>query len=217
MAEKNMAFNKALAEAKKQGYAEADSSEDIAGIDSANKLAILARLAFKAGVSLKDIYIEGIEDIDIQDIEYAREMGYCLKLLAVAKEDRDKLELRVHPTLVPEKHLLSSVGGAYNACYVNGDAVGEMMFYGLGAGALPAASAVLSDVIEAARSLLLPENKVVKEYVNKISIKPMKDLYAKYYVRFTTVDRPGVLSKISSILASNSFGSKSHSYYNDYS
>jgi homoserine dehydrogenase len=203
MTEENVEFSDALREAQKLGYAEADPTLDIEGIDSAHKLAILAFLSYGIPISYSDVYVEGISDISTQDISFASELGYKIKLLAIAKESDNEIELRVHPTMIPKDYLISKVEGPFNAIYVEGDATGSTLYYGRGAGALPTGSAVVSDIINIARDIrknavgrvLLP-HKNTKE----IRIKKVDDIVSMYYFRFSALDKPGVLSKISGIL-----------------
>ncbi|MFC1645778.1 homoserine dehydrogenase [Candidatus Omnitrophota bacterium] len=199
MAEQECSFFEALSEAKKRGFAERNPSLDIKGFDSAHKLAILAFLAFGKHVPQKDIFVKGIEDISPLDIKYAKELGLVIKLLAIAKKVNGKvLEVRVHPTLISKKHPLASVNGVFNAVYVIGDLVGDLMFSGRGAGQLPATSAIISDLVDLSRQKKaagLLEKGLVKK------VKRMDNIRSKYYIRFMVTDRPGVLSKISGVLA----------------
>lgn len=203
-------FKDVLKEAQKKGFAEANPSFDIDGIDSAHKLAILTSIAFDTTVKLEDIYTEGIGRITRKDISDAREeFGYIIKLLAIAKfAEGNELEVRVHPALIHENHLLSSVRNEYNGIYITGDAVGSVMFYGLGAGQLPTASAVISDIIFIARnisegvagkvpSIYYTQNKHQKK------IRSILETSFRYYLRFIILDRPGVLSTIAGILGKN--------------
>ena len=206
MAEEGRSFEEALALAQEKGYAEKDPSLDIDGIDSSHKLSILALLGFGVDIKPKNIYTEGISDIESIDIKFCMEHGYAIKLLAVAKRTGDSLELRVHPTLIPKAHQLANVNGVYNAIFVKGDLVGEELFYGQGAGALPTSSAVVSDIIEIAKNASVcpcPTSRrsgagSFKKDVERI--KPMDEVKTRYYVRFSTIDKPGVLAKISGIL-----------------
>lgn len=200
MTEENSTFKAALAQAKAKGYAEKDPSFDIDGVDSAHKLAILTLLGFGRSVGLEDIFTEGISRISLNDIKYAEEMGYIVKLLAIAKGVKDKLELRVHPTLLPKGHLLSSVGGIFNAIYIRGDMIGEALYYGQGAGQLPAASAVVSDIVDLALKAK-DDCAASLVYPGRIkAIRKMEEIKTRYYIRLMVIDRPGVLSKISGIL-----------------
>ncbi len=200
-------FGKALAEAQALGLAESDPSMDVGGHDAAHKLAILASLGFGGKVRLSDVYTEGITGVRPEDIRYAREFGYRVKLLAIAKESGGELETRVHPTLIPEDHLLASVSGAFNACYVRGDAVGETMFYGQGAGMLPTGSAVAADVMDLVRKMRDGAVSPPPGWMGpgrKLKLRPMSMVECPYYFRFTVIDRPGVLASISSILGRHS-------------
>jgi homoserine dehydrogenase len=200
-----------LAEAQKIGLAEADPSFDVDGIDSAHKLAILVWLATGMFVSPKEIFVEGIRDVSALDIAFAREFGYVIKLLAIAKEKGDGVEVRVHPTMIPSDHLLATVGGANNAIYVKGDFIGSALFYGQGAGMYPTASAVVSDVIEIARNLrgggvgrIPPSGFFLHDPGERAAVSPFTDVRSEYYLRFQVVDKPGVLSKIAGALGSHS-------------
>jgi homoserine dehydrogenase len=203
MSESGESFSKALEEAKRRGYAEKDPSLDIQGIDSAHKLAILAYLAFGRFIDLKDIFIEGISDISLLDIRYAQELKLAIKLLAIAKKTKDLLELRVHPTLIPYTHPLSSVKGIFNAVYVQTDLAGELLFYGEGAGKMSAASAVISDLVDSAKDIRAGLFRPTLNVVSDPSIKRLQkisDIKSHYYIRFMAKDLPGVLAKISGIL-----------------
>ncbi len=203
MSREGYSFSKALQEAKKHGYAEKRPSLDIKGVDSAHKLVLLALLGFGKFVKMEDIYIEGILDISDSDIKYAKEFGYRVKLLAIAKAEKGELEVRVHPTLLSKEHLLSNVSGVYNAVYVHGDMIGSVLFYGRGAGRNPAASAVVADIVDLARNLKLNAAGRVPPYSKSIPIKKIKEIdeiESRYYIRFSAVDVPGVLAKISGIL-----------------
>ena len=206
MYEEKKDFEEVLAEAQKLGYAEADPSYDIRGIDTAHKLAILSTLAFGTGVRSDQIYTEGIERISLLDLSFAAELGYKIKLLALAKNDQDGLEVRVHPTMIPQDNMLASVDGVYNAIYIIGGFTGPTMFYGQGAGQLPTASAVMSNIVEIARNVLHSSTGMITPVVHKAlesNDKPIKDIRrirSDYYLRFSAMDRPGVLSAISGIL-----------------
>ena len=204
MTEDGMNFNDALKEAQKLGYAEADPTFDIEGIDTAHKLTILASLAFGIPLSYEKVYVEGISNITAQDIKFAQELGYKIKLLAIAKKVNDEIELRVHPTMIPKSYLISNVEGVLNAVYIVGDAVGESLYYGKGAGEMPTASAVVSDIVEIATKIINCSS-ISKEinYIGKkssLKIKSANEIESMYYFRFSAIDRPGVLSKISGIL-----------------
>lgn len=206
MTARNLKFEEVLKKAQELGFAEADPTLDIQGIDTAHKLSILISLAHGVQVRLEDIYTEGITSIAPMDVEYAKELGYHIKLLAIAKSDGGPIEARVHPTLLPADHLLSTVSGPFNAIFVKGDAVGSTLFYGPGAGMMPTASAVVSDLVDLSRSLRLGINRRVpllsyqRPYLKEGEIKSIENITCPYYLRFTVVDRPGVLSRISGIL-----------------
>jgi len=207
MAYEKKSFSEALATAQKKGYAEANPFLDINGTDTAHKLTIISSLSFGQNITLDDIYVEGITQITLEDCLYAQEEFGCLiKLLAIGKIANNKIELRVHPTLISKEHLLSHVNGVYNAVYITGDNVGDLLFYGKGAGQLPTASAVVSDIVTLA-SQINHQGVNFKEFLppreKKREILPVDDLFLKYYIRFTTVDRPGVLAKIAGILGNN--------------
>lgn len=207
MREEDRPFGEVLAEAQAAGYAEADPTFDIDGIDSAHKLAILVNLAFGIPVVPGDVHTEGIRGISPTDIEFGREFGYRLKLLAIAKsvgrEDGAlEVEARVHPTFVPDDYPIAQVGGVYNAVQIVGDAVGDLMLYGKGAGERPTASAVLGDVLDVARALSTP-GPAGPRHVAAVAagrIRPISEISSLYYIRFTVEDKPGVLSDISGIL-----------------
>ena len=202
MTETGCTFKEALTEAQKKGYAERNPSLDIDGIDSAHKLAILTLLGFGKEIPLERISIEGIRQISPQDIQYADELGYHIKLLAIAKQTSRGLEVRVHPTLIPRGHPLAAVREAYNAITVQGDLVGETFFYGKGAGKFPTSSAVLSDILDLAQNMQGKNRSVLRFHFKSgvTQIKPMSALKTRYYFRFSVVDRPGVLAKISRLL-----------------
>ena len=206
MTEKGWEFPDCLRKAQEKGYAEADPRLDIEGQDTAHKLAILIGLAYGAQVRADEIFTEGIQRMTGMDIRYAGELGYRIKLLALSKLEGGELEARVHPTMVPETHLLASVGHVFNAVYTTGADTGPEMFYGKGAGRMPTGSAVLSDLIALARSLRLrggspfPPLGFFGPFPQEVRLRRMEDLVTKYYMRFPAVDRPGVLSKISGIL-----------------
>lgn len=196
-------FSDALKEAQHLGYAEADPTFDIEGIDSAHKLAILATIAYGMPLSLDKIYTEGITRITAQDIEFAGELGYKIKLLAIAKSSNNEVELRVHPTMLPKDYFISKVDGVFNAINVQGDAVGDTLYYGKGAGDMPTGSAVVSDIIDIARNINKNAVGRISSNVVKntgLKIKSMDDIEAMYYFRFSALDKPGVLSKISGVL-----------------
>lgn len=213
MTEEGIDFSTALKEAQVLGYAEADPTLDVEGIDTAHKLAILASLCFGVPFSLKKIYTEGITRITPLDINFASEFGYKIKLLAVAKQINRDIELRVHPTMLPKEHLISSVNGVFNAVYVEGDAVGSALYYGRGAGEMPTGSAVVSDIVDIARNIRTGAVSRIQgigmpEEPN-LRIKKMEDVYSSYYFRFSAFDKPGVLSKISGVLGAHNISIKS--------
>jgi homoserine dehydrogenase len=201
-----ISFKEALEQAQKQGYAEADPTLDIEGFDTAHKVAILAALAYGMEINLDDVYIEGISRITPLDIAFAEQFGYRIKLLAISKFKNDRVEARVHPTMIPFNNLLTQINGTVNAITVSGDAVGDIMLYGHGAGMMPTASAVISDVVDIARNILcgaarrVPPLSYQRENIRRIPILPIDDLVTHYYFRFAAQDRPGVLSTISGIL-----------------
>ncbi|WP_160680216.1 homoserine dehydrogenase [Clostridium sp. C8-1-8] len=190
-----MDFEDALKEAQEKGYAEADPTSDIESYDAAYKLAILTTLAFETNVDVNNIYREGITRITSKDIEYAKELGYVIKLLAIVKEVDEKLELRVHPTMIPSIHPLANVNDSFNAIFIKGNAVGDLMLYGRGAGELPTGSAVVGDIISVLRNDGERASVVTSRYADK-AITPMDNVSAKYYLRITVKDMPGVLGEI---------------------
>ena len=202
-------FATVLRRAQAKGYAEKDPSFDIEGIDAAHKLAILTKLAFGAKIPFEDIFIEGISDITPLDIQFAQEFGYTIKLLAIAKADGEAIEARVHSTMLPSNHLLSTVSGVFNAIFLRGNAVGETLFYGQGAGMMATASAVTSDLIELSRNILkgtvgrVPTLSLQQTHIKEMKIKDIEDIVRPYYMRFSALDQPGVLSKISGVLGKN--------------
>lgn len=204
MFKKDYSFAEALNLAKARGFAEKDPTLDIEGVDSAHKLALLTYLAFGKIVNLKDIFIEGISQISSADIAYAGELGYRIKLLAIAKKEEDELEVKVHPTFLPREHLLSSIEGVFNAIYVSSDLAGDLMFYGPGAGQLSAASAVVSDIADLTQDikagLFRPTLNIIEDKAIK-GLRKIDEFESRYYIRITAVDKPGVLAKISGVLA----------------
>ncbi|MDQ7788067.1 MAG: homoserine dehydrogenase [Thermodesulfovibrionales bacterium] len=203
MTDEDVEFADALKEAQKLGYAEADPTFDIEGIDTAHKLTILATLAYGIPLSYNSVHIEGISKISSQDIAFATEFGYKVKLLAITKETNGDIELRVHPTMLPKDYLIAKVDGPFNAIYVEGDATGSTMYYGRGAGSIPTGSAVVSDIVDIARNI--QKNSVgrvptIPELTGEARIRKIDDIVSRYYFRFSALDKPGVLSKISGIL-----------------
>jgi homoserine dehydrogenase len=204
MATHGTGFADALAQAQADGLAEADPTFDVDGIDSAHKLVILSALAFGADVRLREIHTEGIRHVDQVDVACARDLGYVVKLLAIGTCDGRRVAARVHPALVPSAHVLAGVGGAFNAIYVDGEALGSSMYYGLGAGMMPTATAVVADLIEIARKRLSDVAGLVPPLgvpsLHRLPIVPMGDLRTAYYLRVMVRDRPGVLADIAGIL-----------------
>ena len=204
MTDEGQEFGRVLAEAQAKGYAEADPTYDVEGIDSAHKLQILAMLAFRTSVKLKDIYVEGISRITPQDIALAREMGFRIKLLAIAKAAQGKLELRVHPTMIPENSPMSAVSGVFNAIFLNGDVVNDLMFYGRGAGQMPTASSVWADIVEIARRLAAGQTAVPQDLPvlgrKPLILRPIEDVQSAYYLYVSALDQPAVLAQVAGIL-----------------
>lgn len=204
MTNEHVSFDTALKEAQKLGYAEADPRADIEGFDAARKLAILASIAFYNRVTLKDVYVEGISKLSLKDITYAKELGFVVKLIGVAKNTLEGIEARVHPMLIPISHPLASVNDSFNAVFVKGNAIGEAMFYGRGAGELPTASAVMGDVIDVARN-------IIHNCTGRIACtcffhnfhKPIDKVIAKYYIRMHVADKPGVLASIAGVFGNH--------------
>ena len=212
MTEQRVEFSDALKEAQSLGYAEADPTLDIEGIDTAHKLTILSTLAYSIPLSFRSIYIEGISNISTQDIEFASELGYKVKLLAIAKETDGSVELRVHPTMIPRDHLIAKVDGPFNAIYVDGDATGSTLYYGRGAGSAPTGSAVVSDIADIARNIqkkAVGRVPIIPKISRSIKIRKIEDVVSRYYLRFSALDKPGVLSKISGVLGSHNISIKS--------
>lgn len=207
MRDEGRSFNDVLAEAQKLGYAEADPTFDVEGIDAAHKLSILAAIAFGMPLKFDSVYTEGISALKTEDVRYARELGYQIKHLGFARRHENGVEMRVHPTLIPERRLLANVDGVKNAVLVWGDAVGPTLYYGAGAGADPTASAVVADLVDVARTLTadpnhrVPHLAVVPDQVSDIPILSMDDIQTGYYLRLTVLDQPGVLANIARTLA----------------
>jgi len=201
MASEGIDFPSALKSAQELGYAEADPKNDIEGIDSTYKLAILASLAFHIQVRPQDIHCEGISRLSSHDFKYARELGYAIKLLAIAKEKDSLIEVRVHPVFIPEDSLLAEVDGVYNAILAEGDLVGRVLFYGEGAGASATSSAVVADVVSAARDIVTGGGCRMRWRLEPgKAIRPMAELETGYYLRLNAADQPGVLAKVSKVL-----------------
>jgi len=201
MAKQGMDFSVALKQAQELGYAEADPSKDIDGVDAAYKLAILATIAFGTEITPDKIYHEGISRLQARDFRYAKELGYAIKLLAIAKRTDNSIEVRVHPVFIPEDFLLAKVDGVYNAINVEGDLVGKLIFYGQGAGPSATSSAVVADIISIAQdinrgSITLPRLPSAKGR----TVKPMSEIETRYYMRMNVADKAGVLAQISRVL-----------------
>lgn len=194
-------FDSVLKEAQDKGYAELDPTADIEGYDAAHKLAILGSLSFGTNIDLSCIYREGITKITTVDIEYAKELGYAVKLLAIGKDRDGDIEVRVHPTFIPLDHPLSSVGDAFNAVFLKGNAVGDLMFYGKGAGDMPTGSAVVGDIVDVVKN---KENiyRAPACEMEKV-VKPMEETVCKYYIRIMVEDKPGVLGRIAAEFGKN--------------
>jgi len=211
MRDKGRAFADVLVEAQELGYAEADPTFDVEGIDAAHKLVILASLAFGMPLQFDKVFTEGISNIAPEDVAYAEELGYRIKHLGIARASQAEgvsgIELRVHPTLIPEKRLIANVDGVMNAVLVKGDAVGPTMYYGPGAGAEPTASSVIADIVDVARSINAdPSHRVAHlafqpEALSDINILPIAEVETAYYLRLAAQDKPGVLSQVASILS----------------
>jgi homoserine dehydrogenase len=207
IADEGSSFADALSRAQKEGYAEADPGLDVEGHDTAHKLAIMSALAFGMEISLREVYIEGISHLTPLDIEWAGQFGYRIKLLAIGKAHADAVEMRVHPTMIPFDNILSNVSGTLNAVSLTGDACGEILLYGRGAGMMPTASAVVSDLVDLARNILaggaagrLPGLAYQMANIRRIPVLPIEQISTHYYFRFSALDRPGVLSTIAGIL-----------------
>lgn len=197
-------FNEVLREAQELGYAESDPSSDVYGLDAARKIAILSSIAFNSRVTLEDVYVEGITSISPNDIRYAKELGFVIKLLAITKEEDGKIQARVHPAFIPEDHPLANVNDVYNAVFIKGDAVGGIMHYGRGAGQMPTASAVVGDIIEIARNILSNAcGRISCTCYEEKEIFDIHELNAKFYIRMTVKDKPGVLAGIAGIFGGN--------------
>ena len=200
MSKEGLGFQEALSDAQSLGYAEADPSSDVEGFDAARKLTILSSIAFNTRLRLDQVYVEGITRVTAEDIAYAANLNYVVKLLAIARESGDGVEVRVHPALLPKNHPLASVNDVYNAIFVTGDAVGDVMFYGRGAGELPTASAVVADVMNASRNLVRNVPGMIScTCFEEKPVKPMGLTIAKYYLRLNVADKPGVLASIALI------------------
>ncbi|MDD5312668.1 MAG: homoserine dehydrogenase [Dehalococcoidia bacterium] len=205
MAHDNLDFSVALKQAQKLGYAEANPANDISGLDAAYKLGILTSLAFDMAANFNQIYFEGISRLKPRDFRYASELGYAIKLLAIAKQSNNGVEARVHPVLIPAESLLAKVDGVYNAIYVSGDLVGNVLFYGQGAGPSATSSAIIADVINIALNINTKRDNAPRFIpVNTSGIKPMSDIESRYYFRMSVLDQAGVLAQISTAMGNQS-------------
>ena len=206
MTRKGLPYDQVVKEAVELGFAEDPPTLDVDGTDAAHKLAILISIAFGSPASFSEIYREGIVDLTPDDLRYASEFGYSVKLLAVARDLGDRMDARVHPAMIPENHILANVNDAYNAIYLEGDFVGQNLYYGLGAGRRTTASAVVSDIIGLARQIRLGNRGLIPPLAHELApgrdilIQPIENLTSPYYFRFSALDRPGVLSKIAGVL-----------------
>ena len=201
MAREGIDFSLALKTAQESGFAEANPENDIEGIDTAYKLAILATLAFHRQVRPEDVYCEGISRLGSRDFQYAQELGFAIKLLAIAKQSNNLIEVRVHPVFIPEDSLLAKVDDVNNAILVEGDLVGKVLFYGQGAGGLPTSSAIIADVVSAAQDIVTGVGNRIRWKLQTVpGIKPMAEIKTRYYLRINVADRPGVLAGIAKIL-----------------
>jgi homoserine dehydrogenase len=209
MTDQGAEFDAALAQAQRSGLAEANPTLDVEGHDAAHKLCLLVTLAFGVLLTPKHVHTEGITHVTQADIAYARELGYVIKLLAIAKDVDGAIEARVHPTMIPRRHVLASVSGAFNAIYIHGDALGSTMYLGLGAGQMPTATAVMADILQIARDRMAGGISrphalgYPVTWIKRARVKPMADVVCEYYLRFMAEDQPGVLGKIASILGRN--------------
>lgn len=214
MTDEGKSFGEVLRRAQELGYAEADPTFDVEGIDTAHKLTILLSIAYGLPIRFESVYTEGISRITPLDINFTKGFGYRIKLLAISKDDGESIQARVHPTLIPSDSMLATVSDAYNALYVQGDVVGNVMFYGPGAGMMPTGSAVVSDIVSVARNILcssagrVPAMGHQPSFPSLRRIKPIEELKTQYYFRFSAADNPGVLAKIAGILGENDISIK---------
>jgi len=210
MKENNLAFDVALKQAQELGFAEADPTFDIEGVDAGHKITILASIAFGIPVNFDGVHIEGISNLNQKDIMYAEELGYKIKLLGITKCIKDSVELRVHPTLIPEKRLVANVDGPMNAVLVQGNMVGPTLYYGAGAGSEPTASAVVADIVDLARNLesnnttTIPILGFIKDEIKEKKILSIEDITSEFYLRLSMKNEPGVLAKITKVFAEHS-------------
>ncbi len=205
MTDENMEFSEALALAQKLGYAEADPTADVEGLDAGRKIAILASIAFNSRVTFSDVYTEGISKITAKDIKYAKELDCVIKLIATAKHTADGVEVRVTPMFIPKSHPLASVNDSFNAVFVHGDSLGDAMFYGRGAGELPTASAIMGDVIDVCRNIAYNCcGRIGCTCYKELPVKTMDDIESKYFVSTILEDKPGTLAAVASTFSGNS-------------
>jgi len=215
MTEHGYAFAEVLKDAQEKGYAEADPTYDVEGVDTAHKLAILMTIAYGQHVHLDHVTTEGISKIHPIDIQFAKEFGYRIKLLAISHNHESHVEARVHPTMVPESHMLANIHGAFNAIHFTGDTVGDVLLYGQGAGMMPTGSAVAADIVDIGRNILansinrVPALSYLPEKFTDPAITPMGELSCPYYFRISVVDKPGVLAKITGVFGKNNISIKS--------
>ncbi|MGW8194415.1 MAG: homoserine dehydrogenase [Desulforhopalus sp.] len=215
MTDRGTPFAEVLKEAQELGFAEADPTYDVEGIDTAHKLAILMTIAYGLNVHLDDITVEGISNIEPIDIDFARKFGYRIKLLAISRNHGTHVEARVHPTMVPESHMLATINGAFNAIQFQGDTVGDVLLYGQGAGMMPTGSAVAADVVDIGRNIgcgsinRVPALSYPPEHIGEPSITPMQKLVCPYYFRVTALDKPGVLSAITGVFGKHNISIQS--------
>lgn len=203
MSREGITYEEALAEAQSLGYAEADPEADVEGTDAASKLAILCSIAFKVGATAGQVFREGITGVRPEDLQNAAELGYAVKLLAIADHEDDAISARVHPTMLPLEHPLSSIAGNFNAIFVIGESVGELMFYGQGAGSLPTATAVLGDVVNVVRNLGRPPASRRSYWSRPAEVKAIEDVTTRFYMVLKVADRPGVLAQIAGVFGEN--------------
>ncbi|MDR1617230.1 MAG: homoserine dehydrogenase [Syntrophomonadaceae bacterium] len=205
MTDQGQSLQEVLREAQALGYAEANPDADVAGLDAARKIAILSSIAFNSSVSLDDVYVEGILDVTPSDIEHARALGYVIKLLAIAEADeRQQVQVRVHPAFIPKSHPIATVNDVYNAVFIHGDAVGDIMLYGRGAGQAPTASAVVGDIIEVARNTVQNVGRRVGcAFYGEKTVLNISELSTQYYIRMKVQDKPGVLASIAGVFGAN--------------
>jgi homoserine dehydrogenase len=209
MKENNLSFDVALKQAQELGFAEADPTFDIEGVDAAHKITIMASIAFGIPINFDGVFVEGISNLNQKDITYAEELGYRIKLLAIAKSEQDSVEIRVHPTLIPEKRLVANVSGPMNAVLVKGNMVGPTLYYGAGAGAEPTASAVVADIIDIARQSkistksLIPSLGFMPNQIKNKKLLAIEEVWSEFYLRLTMENKSGLLANITNIFANH--------------